>query len=66
MQQLRGHSANIKQMVFSKNDQYLYSCDIEGVVFEWNMVSWSKRDWESKYDLNSFAVTRGRQLLLAS
>ena len=60
MQNLRGHNSIIKEFVFSKNDSNLYSYDEEGVIFEWNMFSSTKRKWESKYILNSFCVTRNK------
>ena len=41
----KGHSNMITDMVWSKKDNYFYSCGIDGGLYEWNTLNWSRREF---------------------
>ncbi len=33
---------------FSAKDNYLYACAIDGLLYEWNTLDWTRRDYPIK------------------
>jgi|JI9StandDraft_1071089.scaffolds.fasta_scaffold05631_6 WD40 repeat protein len=35
----KGHSGKVTGLSFQHNDSILYSCGIDGIVYEWNLLT---------------------------
>ena len=37
---------------------FLYSCGVEGQIYEWNTVNWYKKELNAECEFNSLIITK--------
>ena len=42
---LKGHTHQISEIVWGPNDSFVASCGIDGGIYEWSTIDWKRKDF---------------------